>query len=98
MFDRSLIDPTTSAATKSFKAACVGSNFCQIYVTGSLGATEEIGLEQPDGSGGWTQITYDGDDVKLNTDNLRYTINGCGRFRINKDTTTNAVGVSISRV
>ena len=98
MEDRVIISPTTSAATKTFKVAIVGSNFAQIYVTGTLGASEEIAIKQPDGSGGWTQITYDGDDQKLNTDNLRLTVNGCGRFQLSKGSTTSAVGVSISRV
>jgi hypothetical protein len=96
--DRILISPTTQAATKEFKLDVVQSNFPQIYATGTLVSGEDIEIQQPDGSGGWNTITYDGSDFVLNVDTNRQSITGCGTFRINKPATTNAVGVSVSRV
>ena len=45
----------------------------------------------------WQDLFVDGVQVRLHSTNIAQTVYGLGLFRVQKDLTTNAVGVSISK-
>jgi len=85
-----LIEPTTAAVAKSVQLKA----FQSISVRGSL-STDVIAIEIPDGAGGWKSLTEDGNLITLTSSNEQITASGNTLIRVNKPTTTNAVGVAI---
>jgi hypothetical protein len=99
-----LLAPTTAAATAEFDAITHSIEFnsvdgkadraVSLFVSGDIGAAEDIAIEYRDGST-WRQCTIEGDDVLLNEGNNIVSLYSPGNFRVNKPITANAVGVLI---
>jgi len=85
-----LIESQTAAATQTIKLMAGQT----LQVRGVL-AGETIGINIPDGAGGWVALVEDGVAVVLDSNNLQQTTMGNTLVQVSKPVTTNAVGISV---
>ena len=84
------IELQTTAFTRVIK---VNKN-TTFQLIGTIGASE-ITFEQPDGAGGWAQITIDAEDKVLSADNTILSFYCPALIRVNKPVTVATAGVML---
>lgn len=84
-----VINPTTAAETPIVYVNA-GTTF---KVVGTIGSYI-ITIQQSNGAGGWINIVEDGTTKQLDADNTVVSFYSSGTIRVNKPSTTNAIGIS----
>jgi hypothetical protein len=103
MYIKTLISATTAAQTEVVSTQSNPNGYMSLVADG-LGSGETITLECANRfapttatDSHWTQITIDGDDQNLDSDNTVRTFSATLLVRVKKPTTSSAVSVTVLR-
>ena len=95
---KEVLAPTTSAGQSSLFSLKTGQTVTIMLDDAVCVAGEYSDVQYSFDSGiSWVDLKYEGTQIRLHCTNNMVTVYGAGIFRVDKEATTNATGIYISR-